>query len=89
VLNRLDYFHSHFFWQGDSEKKKYWLTRWNIVCRPKDQGGLGVQDLLVKSSALLGKWLFKLLTEDGIWPGAKPENESTGVGSRNYWGQIH
>jgi hypothetical protein len=23
VLNRLDYFHSHFFWQGDSEKKKY------------------------------------------------------------------
>jgi hypothetical protein len=67
VLNRLDYFHSHFFWQGDSEKKKYWLTRWNIVCRPKDQGGLGVQDLLVKSFALLGKWLFKLLTEDGIW----------------------
>jgi hypothetical protein len=67
VLNRLDYFHSHFFWQGDSEKKKYWSTRWNIVCRPKDQGGLGVQDLLVKSFALLGKWLFKLLTEDGIW----------------------
>jgi hypothetical protein len=30
-------------------------------------GGLGVHDLEVKNSALLGKWLFKLLTEDGVW----------------------
>jgi hypothetical protein len=67
VLNRLDYFRSRFFWQGDSEKKKYRLTRWNIICRPKDQGGLGVHDLEVKNRALLGKWLSRLLTEDGIW----------------------
>jgi hypothetical protein len=38
-----------------------------MVCRPKDQGELGVHDLEVKNSALLGKWLFKLLTEDGVW----------------------
>ena len=38
-----------------------------MVCRPKDQGGLGVHDLEVKNRALLGKWLFKLLSEDGIW----------------------
>jgi hypothetical protein len=30
-------------------------------------GGLGVHDLEVKNSALLGKWLYKLLTEDGVW----------------------
>jgi hypothetical protein len=30
-------------------------------------GGLGIHDLEVKNLALLGKWLFKLLTEDGIW----------------------
>jgi hypothetical protein len=30
-------------------------------------GGLGIHDLEVKNSALLGKWIFKLLTEDGIW----------------------
>ena len=67
VLHRLDYFRSRFFWQGDSEKKKYRLAKWNIVCRPKDQGGLGIHDLEVKNRALLGKWLFKLLTEDGVW----------------------
>ena len=67
VLKRLDYFRSRFFWQGDSEKKKYRLARWDVVCRPKDQGGLGIHDLQVKNSALLGKWLFKLLSEEGTW----------------------
>ena len=32
----------------------------------QDQGGLGIHDLQVKNSALLGKWLFKLLTEEGV-----------------------
>jgi hypothetical protein len=67
VLQKLDYYWSRFFRQGDSEKKKYRLAKWSVVCCPKDQGGLGVHDLSVKNSALLGKWLFKLLTEDGIW----------------------
>ena len=67
VLHRLDYFRSRFFWQGDSEKKKYRLAKWDVVCRPKDHGGLGIHDLQVKNRALLGKWLFKLLTEDGVW----------------------
>src|SRR3954470_15191003 len=35
--------------------------------RPKDQGELGIHDLQVKNSALLGKWLYKLLTSDGVW----------------------
>jgi hypothetical protein len=61
------YLRSRFFWQGDSEKKKYRLTKWSVVCRPKDQGGLGVHDLEVKNRALLGKWLARLLTEDGVW----------------------
>ena len=67
VLQRLDYFRSRFFWQGDGENKKYRLTKWSMVCRPKDQGGLGIHDLQVKNEALLSKWLFKLLTEDGVW----------------------
>jgi hypothetical protein len=67
VLHKLDYYRSRFFWQGDSEKKKYRLAKWSIVCSPKDQGGLGIHDLEVKNIALLGKWLFKLLIEEGTW----------------------
>ena len=37
------------------------------MCRPKEQGGLGIHDLDAKNSALLSKWLFKLITTDGMW----------------------
>jgi hypothetical protein len=67
ILHKLNYYRSHFFWQGDSEKKKYQLVKWSVVCRPKDQGGLGFHDLELKNSALLGKRLFKLLTEQDVW----------------------
>jgi hypothetical protein len=53
--------------KGVSEKKKYRLAKWPVVCRPKDQGGLGIHDLEVKNTTLLEKWLFRLLSEDGIW----------------------
>jgi hypothetical protein len=52
------------------------LAKWRIVCSLKDQGGLAIQDLEVKNAALLGKWLFKVLTEDGIW---KPCSKDVGL----------
>jgi hypothetical protein len=36
VLHKLDYYQSRFFWQGDNNKKKYQLAKWNVVCRPKE-----------------------------------------------------
>ena len=35
VRKRLDYFRSRFFWQSDQHKRKYRLTKWNIICRPR------------------------------------------------------
>jgi hypothetical protein len=67
VRKRLDFFRSRFFWQSDGHKKKYRLTKWNIICRPKDQGGLGIEVLDLKNKCLLSKWLYKLLTERGVW----------------------
>jgi hypothetical protein len=67
VLERMDYFHSRFFWQGENHKKKYRLARWDILCQPKDQGGLGIQNIDVQNKCLLSKWLFKLINEDGMW----------------------
>jgi hypothetical protein len=67
VMRRLDYFWSRFFWQSDGHKNKYRLTRWNIICRPKGQGGLGIDVLELKNKILLYKWLFKLLNEVGVW----------------------
>jgi hypothetical protein len=67
VRKRLDFYRSNFFWQSDEQKKRYRLSKWNMICRPKDQGGLGIEVLELKNKCLLSKWLFKLLTEQGMW----------------------
>ena len=66
VLKKLDYFRLRFFWQNDEHKKKYRLTKWEVVCTLKDQGGLEVLNLDVHNKCLLSKWLFKLMNGDGV-----------------------
>jgi hypothetical protein len=56
-----------FFWQSDGHKKKYRLTKWNVISRPKDQGGLGIEVLEIKNLCLLSKWLDKLINQEGVW----------------------
>jgi hypothetical protein len=43
------------------------LAKWKIICRPKDQGGLGVIDLAIYNRCLLSKWFFNLINTDGAW----------------------
>ena len=66
VRKRLDFYRSCFFWQSDENKQKYRLTKWNIICGPKDQGSLGVEVMELKNKCLFSKWLFKLLNEEGV-----------------------
>jgi hypothetical protein len=56
-----------FYWQSNQHKKKYKLARWNIICQPKVQGGLGILNIDVQNKCPLSKWLFKLVNEEGLW----------------------
>lgn len=68
VRKRLDFYRSRFFWQCDENKTKYRLSKWDIICRAKDQGGLGIENLEVKNRCLLSKWLYRLSVEtEGMW----------------------
>jgi hypothetical protein len=67
VLEKNDYFRSHFYWQNYQHKRKYRLAKWKVLCQPKDQGSLGIQNLDIQNKCLLSKWSFKLLNEDGMW----------------------
>jgi hypothetical protein len=67
VLEKIDYYRSMFYGQSDQHKKKYRLTRWNIIYQPKEQGGLGIINIDVQNKCLLSKWLFKLINEEGLW----------------------
>jgi len=56
VRTKLDYFRSRFFWQSDEHKWKYRLAKLDIMCQPKEQGGLGIHNIELKNIALLSKW---------------------------------
>jgi hypothetical protein len=55
-----------FFWQGGSTKRKYHLVKWEVVCRSKKKGGLGIMDIRKMNICLLCKWWWKLGREEGI-----------------------
>jgi hypothetical protein len=39
----------------------------NIICRPNDQGVLGVEVLDVKNKCILRKLLFMIMNEQVVW----------------------
>ena len=44
-----------------------WI-RWEKVCLPKERGGLGIKDINTFNMALLGKWKWHLLQNQGeLW----------------------
>lgn len=66
VIKEIDKIRRTFLWHGVmQEKRKMNLANWQLVCQPKEVGGLGVHDLKVFNQALLQKW---------AWYWSKPEN---------------
>jgi hypothetical protein len=59
VANRIEKLQRDFFWGGIGEKFKYHLVRWDKVCSPISEGGLGFRNLMTFNRALLGKWLWR------------------------------
>jgi hypothetical protein len=59
----------NFLWGGASgDKNKIAWVSWKDICRPKEDGGLGVRDLKWFNVSLLAKWRWRLLVDDGtLW----------------------
>jgi hypothetical protein len=56
-----------FLWaKKETDKHGKCLAKWELVCRPKDQGGLGVLNLRLQNQALLMKNLYKFYNQHDI-----------------------
>uniref|UniRef100_A0A453SBR7 Uncharacterized protein n=1 Tax=Aegilops tauschii subsp. strangulata TaxID=200361 RepID=A0A453SBR7_AEGTS len=61
-------YQSRFFWAGKGDKQKYHMVKWSEICKPKDQGGLGIISSKRMNIALLSKWLWRITSgEGGLW----------------------
>jgi hypothetical protein len=67
VLKKFDEYRKHCMWRkNDLEDKSSPLVAWDLVCLPKDQGGLGVINLIVQNNYLLMKHLHKFFKRANI-----------------------
>jgi hypothetical protein len=57
----MDSIRSKFFWQGVGEEFKYHMAKWDVISRPKDQGGLGVINTKNMNDCILVKWIWKIV----------------------------
>jgi hypothetical protein len=53
-----------FLWRGLSKRRKICWVKWDEVCKPKKEGGLGIRDIRLVNLSLLAKWRWKLLSNE-------------------------
>ena len=68
VAAKLEKIQRDFLWGGGALEQKSHLVRWAIVRLDKQQGGLGIRDLIILNETLLGKWFWRFASErDPLW----------------------
>lgn len=68
VIKEMVRIQQNFLWGGSEDVKKMAWVRWSKICLPKEMGGLGVRNMEIFNTALLGKWRWKLLVDRGnLW----------------------
>src|SRR4051812_15617576 len=68
VLNDIRSIQSNFLWSGgDLVKSIHWVS-WDTVCKPREEGGLGVRNVEIMNVALISKWKWRILSEkEAVW----------------------
>jgi hypothetical protein len=68
VLTTIKSLQRNFIWQGLNTGKKIALVSWDKLCRPKEQGGLGLRDPFIMNKVLSAKiwWRWLKIPKD-LW----------------------
>lgn len=70
VTKRLDAIRRNFLWQGNEDKKKCHLVKWEELLVSKRGGGLNIRELCTQNKSLMMKWLWKFVSQEiSLWKG--------------------
>lgn len=66
--SKIDKLNRNFLWGDTDQRKKIHLIKWDTVCKPKLQGGLGIKRIAAMNQAMLAKTSWRMLQNDkGLW----------------------
>lgn len=89
---------ANFFWQGAEGKICYHMAKWDMVTRPKDQGGLGIINTRLMNECLLVKWIWRIVQgSEDMWYKIIKAKYMTGInffksktkGASQFWQGLH
>lgn len=66
VARKITRLQREFLWGGNDGVKKIASVKWDVVCRSREQGELGIKNIKLFNIALLGKWRWRLLREERL-----------------------
>jgi hypothetical protein len=67
LLADVDRWTRNFIWSGDVEKRQMTTLAWHKVCKPKDEGGLGLRSIKSINKAGILCLTWKYTTSDQHW----------------------
>ncbi|RZB57287.1 Leucine-rich repeat receptor-like serine/threonine-protein kinase BAM3 [Glycine soja] len=72
ALLKLEANHTTILWGGGEggcqELKKIAWVKWDVICLPKEVGGLGIKDISRFNAALMGRWIWALSSnQNQLW----------------------
>ncbi|XP_062006018.1 uncharacterized protein LOC133723218 [Rosa rugosa] len=68
LCDKLDKLNRDFLWGDTEQKRKVHLSSWDLVCRPKCNGGLGIKKTTDMNKAMLAKASWRVTqNEQGLW----------------------
>jgi len=82
-----------FLWGWGKDNKPISWVSWKIICKPREEGGLGILDIRKVNVALLAKWKWRCISEEkGKWKeclkskyGMKQDVDHTPLKLQSWW----
>lgn len=67
VLTKIRKLIFDFLWNGHPERQRFHLFSWELLSRPKRNGGWGIRNLKLFNMALNSVTLWHVLTQESLW----------------------